>query len=74
MARDGDVTVDRSALASRADTLSLAAFLVPLLAPLVFYYGRKLQQRGEAFGRVVIGRAIGALVWGLFLAWYMTTL
>jgi hypothetical protein len=71
--RDGqDVTVDRTRLASRADTLSLAAFALPLLAPLVFYYGRRLVARGNGFGRVVIGRAIGALLWGLFLAWYLS--
>lgn len=65
------VTVNRSRLASRADTLSLAAFAFPVLAPVVFYYGRRLVGRGNAFGRVVIGRAIGALLWGLFLAWYL---
>jgi len=68
------VTVDRSRLASRADTLSLAAFAFPLLAPVVFYYGRRLVARGNPFGQKIIGRAIGALLWGLFLAWYVTTL
>lgn len=71
MAEDSSVTVDRSQLASRADTLSLAAFAFPVLAPLVFYYGRRLVARGNGFGRVVIGRALGALLWGLFLAWYL---
>lgn len=69
---EDSVTVDRSRLASRTDTLSLVAFAFPILAPLVLYYGRRLQQRGDPFGRVAIGRAIGALLWGLFLAWYLT--
>jgi len=50
----------RSKLASRADTLSLVAYLIPLLAVVVFYYGRKLRRRGDQFGEKIIGRAIGA--------------
>jgi hypothetical protein len=61
----------RSRLASRADTLSLVAYLIPLLAVVVFYYGRKLQHRGNPFGRKIIGRGIGALLWGIFLLWYL---
>ncbi len=50
----------RSRLASRANTLSLVAYLIPLLAVVVFYYGRKLRHRGDRAGEKIIGRAIGA--------------
>lgn len=60
--QDHDVTVDRSKLASRADTLALASYAFPLLAPLAFYYGYKLRERGHKMGDRVIGQAIGAVV------------
>jgi uncharacterized membrane protein YvbJ len=66
------VAVDRSKLASRADTVSLVAFLFPVLSVAVFYYGLKLRNRNNPFARRIIGRAIGALVWGLFAAWVVT--
>lgn len=50
----------RDRLASRANTLSLAAYVFPLLAVVVFHYGRKLRHRGNRFGETIIGRAIGA--------------
>jgi cbb3-type cytochrome oxidase subunit 3 len=50
----------RNKLASRANTLSVIAFFVPLLAVVVFHYGRKLRHRGNQFGEKIIGRAIGA--------------
>lgn len=67
-----DVTVDRSRLASRADTVALVAYAFPLFIPVAFYLGYRLRQRGNDFGETVIGRAFGALFLYLFIAWYLT--
>jgi len=61
----------RNRLASRANTLSVIAYLIPLLAVVVFYYGRKLRRRGNQFGEKIIGRAIGATVSPTPIALYL---
>jgi len=69
-----DVTVDRSRLESRADTLSLMMFLFPVFIPATMYYGFRLRDRGNAFARVALGRSLGAVIWTLFLLWYAQVL